>query len=72
MPVVRGPAKDSEGSPNLNVADREDLIARPGIVKKYADKIIAGRPFKSLQDMINPHIMPAAAVNRIRARIFVQ
>ena len=67
-----GPAKDSEGRLNLNVASREDLIAQSGIGQEYADKSIQGRPFKTVQDMVSRHIMPAAAANRIRARIFVQ
>ena len=67
-----GPAKDAEGRLNLNVASREDLIAQAGIGQEYADKIIKGRPFKTVQDMVTRHIMPAAAANRIRARIFVQ
>lgn len=36
---------------NINTASREDLIALPGIGEKTADKIIEGRPYKSVNDL---------------------
>lgn len=71
-PADLGPPKDDMGRVNLNTASVEDLRAVPGIGQGYADKIVAGRPYKSIDELVKRNIMPAAAFNRIMARVFVR
>lgn len=67
-----GPARDAEGRLNLNSASRADLAAIPGVGQLYADKIVAGRPFKTLDEVVSRRIMPSAAFKEIRHKLFVQ
>jgi DNA uptake protein ComE-like DNA-binding protein len=66
------PMWDDRGRININVASHEQLAEIPGIGAAYADKIIQGRPFSSLADLVNRRIMPADAVNALYSKIFAQ
>jgi DNA uptake protein ComE-like DNA-binding protein len=66
------PMWDDRGRININVASHEQLAAIAGIGAAYADKIIQGRPFKSMADLVNRRIMPAGAVNVLYDKIFAQ
>lgn len=72
MPAPAGPPKDAEGRLNINSASAADLAALPSIGQGYADKIVKGRPYSSFSDMVKRNIIPAAALNRARARLFIQ
>lgn len=67
-----GPARDAEGRLNLNSASRDDLAAIPGVGQLYADKIVAGRPFKTLDEVVSRRIMPSTAFKEIRHKLFIQ
>lgn len=66
------PMWDDRGRININVASREQLVEIQGIGAQFADKIIQGRPFASLADLVNRRIMPADAVNALYSKIFAQ
>jgi competence protein ComEA len=66
------PMFDDKGRVNLNVASREQLLEIPEIGLAYADKIINGRPIKSLQDLVTRGIMPAEAAKKAGQRVFAQ
>ena len=66
------PMFDDKGRINLNVASREQLLAIEGVENMWADKIILGRPFKDLNDMIKRINIPAEQAKRIGMRAFVQ
>jgi competence protein ComEA len=66
------PAFDAEGRLNLNVATRNQLLGIPGIGAAYADKIIKGRPFKQLDELVRRRIMSQAAYDEIKSKVFVR
>jgi len=51
---------------DLNSATKEELVAVPGIGEAYADKIIAGRPYKSKK------IVPAGTYDKIASHVIAK
>ena len=56
---------------DLNSANKEELVAVPGIGEAYADKIIAGRPYKKKNELKSRNIVPEATYKKIADRITV-
>lgn len=42
---------------NLNTATKEELMTLPGMNDETADKVIAGRPFKSRNELVQKNII---------------
>ncbi len=53
---------------DINSASKEDLEKIPGL-GNYADKIIAGRPYKAKNDLVKRNIVPMAVYDRAKDRI---
>lgn len=66
------PMWDDRGRINLNTASREQLLAVEEIGLAYADKIIQGRPVKSLEDLVQRGIMPAELARKAALKVFAQ
>jgi competence protein ComEA len=57
---------------DLNSASKEDLMKLPGIGDAIADKIIAGRPYKNVDDLLRVSGMGPRLLERVRPFVVVR
>lgn len=62
-------AKPAKPHVNLNTGTKEQLMAIPGLDDATADKIIAARPFKSKNELVEKKIVTKEEYNKISSMV---
>lgn len=82
-PAAKAPAEASKSAApksapvakeliDINTATQEQLEALPAVGKAYAAKIVAGRPYKSKNELTTRKIIPGSVYSKIKSDIIAK
>jgi DNA uptake protein ComE-like DNA-binding protein len=69
--VTSAEARNSFGAININKAKFDELVSLKHIGRGRAKRIMAGRPFRSVEDLASRGIVPADVLAAVRSRLAV-
>lgn len=70
--VKEGWERSGKHSVDLNSASESELMELPGITRREAHKIIAGRPYDSPHELVDKGVLSAERYSQLRDRIDVK
>src|SRR2546425_932925 len=70
--LLRGPVRHPSGpGVDLNRASREELAALPGLTRDDVERIVAGRPYWSRDEIRDRGIVPRDRFEKLAPRVYV-
>ena len=71
MGIVAGIKNSNSGGVNINSANQAELEALPGIGPVTASKIISGRPYGKVSDLLDQKIIPKTTFEKIKDSLVI-
>ncbi len=73
-PAPAAAAAEKKGSEliDINTATADQLRTIPGIGEAYSAKIIAGRPYRAKNELVDKGILPAAVYAKVKDQIIAK